>query len=288
MVKLQELLDSLKAKWIQYKESICESSKIVEDLRRDHAKLQVSDAEKQAENVSLIKANQSYLEEINGLKLRLQKSDPHSSIEAYGKWCEDNIIPTPQTYNFRSKGNENPHLILEDSLKDESVIRQFIELDLEFDGSRFKRSDDLVYRFEKIFSKKYPTKKYYSLDINLYGVYEKWAIAKQTIKLLRKGGKAYDCDDVMVLIYSCLYYLLLDNFPEDIWRLKCFIVDLWTGGGHALLGWVKEGPNDYIVLETTFFDTKQREIWNGDYAIHSQLLYQIRYSFDNLTEYMKI
>lgn len=98
---------------------------------------------------------------------------------------------------------------------------------------------------------------------------------------------AHNCDDMMVLRHSCLYYLLKDFFPESVWRLRGFIVDLWTGGGHAMLAWVKEGVNDFVPIETTFYDTKQATMWNNDYVIGNQMLYQIRYSFDHEHEYKK-
>ena len=82
--------------------------------------------------------------------------------------------------------------------------------------------------------------------------------------------------------------MLLEQLPGDLWRLRGFIVDLWSGGGHAILAWVKNGPNDWIPIETTFKDVNELKIWNKDYTIRNQLFYQIRYSFDTKYEYKKI
>jgi hypothetical protein len=62
---------------------------------------------------------------------------------------------------------------------------------------------------------------------------------------------------------------------------------LWGNlGGHALLGWVYSKHNDWIPLETTFMDVQQNKL--KEYTIRNQLFYQIRYSFDEVGEYIKL
>lgn len=225
--------------------------------------------------------------ELELLRQELSSSNKHSSIQTYKDWMTANIKPKIQYYNY-GKGKKRPHTIFADSLKDEGIIKFFIEEDLDFPDFTPQNADDLVFRFNVEFSKKFPTRNYYAADSTLYKVIEYWATAKETIEKLRTQTHAFDCDDVMVLKYSCLYYLLQEYFPNDKWRLRGFIVDLWSGGGHALLGWVKEGPNDWIPIETTFKDDKNSFIWRKDYTIRNQLFYQIRYSFDNKEEYVQI
>ena len=217
----------------------------------------------------------------------LIKANKHWNIESYKNWSEKNIVPTATYYDFGS-GKKQVHTIFAESVKDEDIIREFITTDMEFVVNPNWTVDQLIYWFNRRLSDKYPTNKYYAYDKDLYGVMEYWATAKETILKLRNGGKSFDCDDSMTLRYSCLYYLLKDTYPNELWRLRGFIVDIWTGGGHALLAWVKEGPNDWVPIETTFYDTKESQIWNGDYRIRDQMLYQIRYSFDNKHEYQKI
>ena len=217
--------------------------------------------------------------------LRVKGKTKHDSLTVYHDYLK--TIPKKSVrYNF-GKGYKEVHTIFKDSLKDEAVIKSFIKDDLGFDGSEFKSADALVLSLSMAFSAKYPTVRYYASDKELYGKVEYWALAKQTIAKLHRGGKAYDCDDVMVLKYSMLYYLLKEFFPADLWRLRGFIVDLWSGGGHAILGWVKDGVNDFVPIETTFRDDSQRKIWANNYTLRNSMFYSIRYSFDKDGEYVK-
>jgi len=260
-----------------------EIAKLKEDKKNLNATIKIYTIE----NASLVSQIEELIDESNELLAELKDARKNYSIDEYKEWLDENIHPHNTYYNF-GNGRKQVHTIFADSIKDEELIREFITEDLEFDASRYNTSDTLVLAFNRALSAKYPTRRYYDSDSNLYGTIEYWATAKQTIEKLRRGVKSYDCDDSMTLRYSCLYYLLQDRFPMDIWRLRGFIVDIWTGGGHALLAWVKEGPNDWIPIETTFLDTEQLDIWNKNYRIRNQMLYQIRYSFDNEHEYKRI
>ena len=224
---------------------------------------------------------------VEDLREEIEVVNKHSSLENYHDFMDSSITPQNTYYNF-GKGRKQVHTIFADSLKDEDIIRDFTNTELEFEGEEYSSADDMVYAFNKNLSVRYPTSKYYASDTTLYGLREYWATAKETIEKLRAGGKSYDCDDSMTLRYSCLYYLLQDYFPEDAWRIRGFIVDIWTGGGHALLAWIKEGVNDWIPIETTFYDNRMDYIWKKNYRIRNQMLYQIRYSFDNKNEYQRI
>jgi len=236
--------------------------------------------------------------EIEKLKVKVKELDllleakklndsKHESLESYENFLET-IPPTLKTYDF-GHGRRAVHTIFKSSIQDEVEIRDFIINMLGFDGSEYATADELMYSFCIKMSSKYPTKKYYASDTVLYGMIEYWARAKETIqRILDKEPKLFDCDDMMTLKFSCLYYLLRDFFPEDAWRLRGFVVDLWGAGGHAMLGWVKEGVNDFVPIETTYKDIDQRFIWNKNYVIRNQLFYQIRYSFDEKMEYVKI
>lgn len=213
----------------------------------------------------------------------------HSSIENYKKFL--NSIPAKAKYYDFGKGRRRVHTVFQHSLQDEDIIREFINDILQFNAEHDDTADDLVFHFLRIFNNKLPTKRYYDSDIAIYGKKDYWASAKETIERYKANKrKLFDCDDVMVLVYSCLYYLLQDKFPEEQWRLRGFIVDLWGNlGGHALLGWVKnDDVNDFVPIETTFMDNKQGFMWTQNYRIRNQLFYQIRYSFDNEEEYVRI
>lgn len=234
-------------------------------------------------NVGLIKENAELKEQ---LRQKYIKDLKHESLERFKEYLST-IPPTIKKYDF-GYGSRAVHTFFKASIQDTEIIWEFIEDMLGFDGSRYDNADDLVYQFNRLLSKKYPTNLYYASDITLYGKIEYWALAKETIQRIKDNKKyLFDCDDSMGLRYSCLYHLLDNYFPEDKWRLRGFIVDLWTAGGHAMLSWVKEGINDWVPIETTFYDNKQGTIWFDDYPMTKQMLYQIRYSFDHEAEYVK-
>jgi len=212
----------------------------------------------------------------------------HTSLEKYKKWMDANIVPQNQYYDF-GQGKKQPHTIFAQSIKDEKIILDFIENFLKFDVSRYNTIDNMVFGFNEVFSYRVPTSKYYASDKTLYGVMEYWATAKETIEKINKGGKAFDCDDNGILRYSCLYLLIKKYYPTEIYRLRGFIVDLFTGDGHFMLGWLRgDDVNDWVPIETTFYNERQSTLWIRKYTIRDQILYRIKYSFDNKHEYVMI
>jgi len=210
---------------------------------------------------------------------------PHNDLTQF-KTFVDTIKPKKQMYDFGS-GKKAVHTIFKESLKDDDVIVSFIEQTLKFRPEAYSSAEKLVFAFQRTLNAKYPTTRYYASDMVIYGKREFWALAKQTIhKLKTQPSKAYDCDDKMVLMFSCLHIMIETLFPNDLWRLRGFVADLWANGGHALLAWVSDKHNDWVALETTFMDHKQYIISN--YTIRSQLFYQLRYSFDTKNEYVKL
>jgi len=216
-----------------------------------------------------------------------QKIGKHYSLETFKKWMDNNIKPKKQFYNY-GKGSKQPHTIFSESIKDREVVEDFTKNVLKFDGSKYENSDNLIYYFNRKLTAMFPTKDYYAYDKELYGQTEYWATAKETIEKLKANKKGFDCDDSMTLRFSCLFFLLKNFFPQDLWRLRGFIVDLWSGGGHALLGWIKKGINDWVAVETTFKASEQWRLWEDKYVIRNQLFYQVRYSFDEKKEYVKL
>jgi len=210
---------------------------------------------------------------------------PHNDLIEF-KAFVDTIKPKKQMYDFGS-GKKAVHTIFKESLKDDDIIINFIEQTLKFRPEAYSSAEKLVFAFQRTLNAKYPTTRYYASDMVIYGKREFWALAKQTIhKLKTQPSRAYDCDDKMVLMFSCLHIMIETLFPNDLWRLRGFVADLWANGGHALLAWVSDKHNDWVALETTFMDHKQYIISN--YTIRSQLFYQLRYSFDTKNEYVKL
>jgi len=221
------------------------------------------------------------------LQKELEDKGKHSTLEIYKEWLFDNLQKTTIKYDWRGRGREEAHTYFAECLKHKEVVMDFVYGHLKFRPDLYSTADKMVEKFNDALSDKYPTSAYYDSDDNLYGRMEYWATPNKTIAKLLKGKKGFDCDDSMGLRYTAIYYLLQEYFPEDTWRIRGFIIDLWTGGGHAMLGWVASGVNDWIPIETTFYDTKDYKIWQMKYRINHQMLYQIRYSFDNVNEYKR-
>lgn len=224
----------------------------------------------------------SDLEEI---EQELESNNKHSSLNSYKRWIDANIKPKTKYYDF-GKGRRRVHQVFKEGIQHERKLHDFLK-EMEFSHKVFTNVDDLVYSFCVQFDDKYPSRKYYKTDMELYGKKEYWASPIETISQIKKGTTG-DCDDVMVLKYCLLYTMIEDRFPKELWRLRGFVVDILGYGGHAMLGWVKEGPNDWVPLETTFFEVNQRKYWAKNYKIRNQILYDIRYSFDYKNEYVKI
>jgi len=225
---------------------------------------------------------------IIGLNKSLAKykhDDVHSSLGRFKSFLQT-LTPTEIQYRFKNK-LQPVHEVFEESLLDEKVIRDFTTKTMKFNTNikSITDAESLVMTFCRRFRLKYSNFIYYTSDMSLYGKSEYWANAKETIYNIAHSKKYGDCDDKMVLVYSCLYYLLKDNYPNDMWRLRGMIADLWSGGGHALLTWVSNEHNDWIALETTFKDVWQDKI--SSYRVRNQMFYQIRYTFDNKHEYVK-
>ncbi len=294
-MNIKNLMKEIAGFILNYKKKIQESDnsefiKDIKSLEKTIDTLEKSIVEFRAllvtKNINLEKAEKL----ITDLELKLKNKNKHKSLESYKVWLKENTKKIVKKYNYDGKGYKDVTTIFSRSLVHEDLIKDFTLVDMGFDGSKYKTADKLIYYFNKIFSKVFPTRTFYEYDKPNWGRSEYWATVDKIIAKFRiKKRKADDCDGFMTLKYCMLYYLLKDYFPNDLWRLRGFIVDIWTGGGHAMLAWVKGGNvNDWIPIETTFYDSRFPTVWNNNYKIRDQMLYQIRYSFDNKYAYVKI
>lgn len=224
--------------------------------------------------------------DLEALEQQLKNKGRHSSLNSYKEWLESNTTPSVINYDF-GKGSRRVHSSFKESLQYREELKDFLDNYLKFTND-YDTADELMFQFNVVFNNKYPTVRYYRTDQIMYGKVEYWANVKETIKGIKKGAYG-DCDDVMVLKYCLLRVMLDEKFPEDVWRLRGFIVDILTYGGHAMLGWVKGGDvNDFVPIETTFMEVNQSVYWRKNYTIRNQIMYQIRYSFDDKAEYTRI
>lgn len=247
---------------------------------------------------SLVQANFSLEEDsskILGLNVKIQglqddikvfeELDKHSSLSKYLSWLKNNIKRRKVIVDT-SLGSVFPHTYLK--VTDKTLVRDFAQ-DIIPINSMFKSEDDLVYAFCAGFYKKYPTKKFYESDFEVFKKREVFSTPEETISLLANKGTYADCDNARGLMYACLTVLLDDYFPGwNRLRLLAFDVDIFLGklGGHAILAWVKEGVNDFIPIESTYYQSNFREMWIKEYRLRDNTIaYRIRYSFDDTTEY---
>lgn len=238
------------------------------------------------ENEELTSKNEIMESLITELEKKLVDNNKHATLNTFKLWMQDNIKPKAVYYDF-GHGKKRVHTIFADALKEKELVWDFIKNDLDIDPSVYPDADTMVGDVSYKFSTKYPTVKYYAMEKELYGVAEYWALPSETIaKLRNRRNTAYECDDVMILKFVMFRCILDEYFPEDSWRIRGFIADLWNAGGHALLAWVSSKFNDWVAIETTYMDTRQSQIKN--YKLRDQMFYQMRYSFDEHNEYVKL
>jgi hypothetical protein len=101
---------------------------------------------------------------------------------------------------------------------------------------------------------------------------------------------AHNCDNISTLKYWCLKLLLNKYFNGwDTKRLRCFLNWAMRQYYHAMLAWVKKGVNDWIPIETTFFNENFRDFWINNLTLRSnEIGYKINFSYDEDSEYDRI
>ena len=255
-----------------------------ENLESENKKLSEDISKLEAEKQEAINEKDEWINKYNKL---LVTNDKHSTLQNYLNWLDKNIKPSA-CYHTTQNGNIRPHESLA-RITDKEKVLAFAETVIT--RNIFKNEDDLVYHFNVSFSSKYPTNVWYKTDSAIWGKSEYWETAEEVIDLIKNKRTFSDCDSVSFLKYWCMRLLLDKYYPEwDKRRLRVFLVSVnITGGGHALLAWIKEGPNDWIPIETTYFNPNFTYVWKGDYRIRdNNIAYDIWYSFDTEAEYKRI
>ena len=230
-----------------------------------------------------LKENNNFKTDMKDLK----NTNKHETLASYMEWLKANVKPG-FTRQKTQHGKVRPHRDLQRT-KDYVKVLNFAETVLT--STEFKDEDDLVYKFNMQFQQKYPTNKWYKIDYKVWGTLEYWETAEEVIDLIHKKKTFSDCDSVSILKYWSMRLLLDKHFPSwDKRRLAIFVVTVnIIGGGHAMLGWVKKGPNDWVPIESTYFNENFRHVWNGNYRVRTNTIaYKVHYSFDTVAEYLRI
>jgi len=229
--------------------------------------------------------NVELLDEIDGLKEQLKIHNKHQSLETFKQYLHAIVVPTKKTYNFRGKGNEACHLSLAPytPLK----MQTFIEDVMKFNYKSYKKADSMIYEYVVAFHKKFPNNIYYGSDMQNFGVADYWESPDEAIARF-SSKKSSDCDAHGSALYGTIRYMLEQRFPTELWRLRVFVVRTISGSGHYILSWVKEGPNDWIPLETTWYPDSIRRAWTENLGLRDQIMYKVWWSFDDKYEYVKL
>ena len=274
--------------------------KIIENLDIYFSKNEVDDIEILEEQVDLFNTTIDELEgeartreeilldlmnEITVLKNKLLSKNKHQTLEVFKHYLDVVVVPKRKEYNFRNKGYEACHLSLEDYTPEN--MQKFISNVMWFDYKKYKTPDEMIYKFIVAFHKKFPNNKYYGTDIANYGVADYWESPNEAVARFT-GDKSADCDAHGSALYGCIRYMLEQRFTDDLWRLRVFVVGPISGGGHYILSWIKEGPNDWIPLETTWYKNSIKRAWTENLPLRSQVAYKIWWSFDHEHEYIKL
>ena len=215
------------------------------------------------------------------------EKERHKSLNNYITWLRNEVKPAVK-YHKTQLGKIRPHTSLA-RVDDVDKVLTFAEKIV--GRTSFNSEDDLVFYFNNSFQNKYPTNKWYKSDIEVWRKSEYWETPDEVIDLIKNKKTFADCDSVSFLKYWCLRLLLDKYFPNwERRRLAVFLVDInIIGGGHALLAWIKEGPNDWIPIESTYFNKNFSTVWNKNYTFRgNNIAYDIWYSFDTDEEYERI
>lgn len=225
------------------------------------------------------------MREIEALTEQLKIHNKHQSLETFKKYLDAIVVPKKKTYNFRGKGYEPCHLSLAPYTP--LIMQTFLEDVLQFDFKKYRKPDTMIYDFVLAFHKKYPNNIYYGTDMNNFGVADYWESPDEAIARF-SSKKSSDCDAHGSAMYGCIRYMVETRFPTELWRLRVFVVGPISGGGHYIVSWVKEGPNDWIPLETTWYPKSIVRAWGENLGLRSQIMYDVWWSFDDKYEYVKL
>jgi len=259
--------------------------KIIKELKLKIIDLNEELKAKELSTSQVIEYKLSLLREIEVLREQLKIHNKHQSLETFKEYLDAIVIPTKKTYNFRRKGQEPCHLSLRPYTREKH--KAFVEDVMKFNYKKYKKVDTMVYNYVTSFHRKFPNNKFYGSDMNNFHVADYWESPDEAIARFA-SDKSADCDAHGSAIYGGLRFIIEEKFPSEIWRLRVFVVGVISGGGHYILSWVKEGPNDWIPLETTWYKDSIKRAWYDNLGLRNQIMYKIWWSFDDKFEYSKL
>lgn len=262
-----------------------DEQKTIRELKQRIIELNTDNKAKDLTIAQVIENKLSLLREIDALKEQLKVHNKHQSLDSFKKYLDAIIVPQKKTYNFRGKGQEACHLSLQNYTPQK--MQTFVEDVMRFDYTRYNKPDTMIYHYVLAFHRQFPNNKFYGSDMANFGVADYWESPDEAIDRF-SSDKSSDCDAHGSALYGTIRWMLEKRFPSQLWRLRVFVVGVISGGGHYILSWVKEGPNDWIPLETTWYPNSIKRAWSDDLGLRSQIMYKVWWSFDHKNEYVKL
>lgn len=264
--------------------------KEVKDLTDKNSKLGLLETDVELANNEISSLNTT----ISALQKRITDLNKYQDLKTYKEWSKSNLVKKPKYYSFR--GVSRPaHNHLQNFSKDHDLINKyeaFLVKNFFFD-KRYDTPDQLVYELN-IFLDRH-VKRFqggeYNTEMKIFNKRDYWMSPKEAYDYYITKLIAGDCDDKATWKYCCIVTALIyfGFWEENKWRLKNFIVDIITGEGHYLLGWLKEYEGrvvGYVPVESTFRHDLFAKFWKKNMIFKDQMLYKIRFSFDEKTEYV--
>ena len=216
-----------------------------------------------------------------------KEKKPHNTLEEFKLYLEDNIKEY-RKYHTNSDGRRfYPHKWLQtDKDTDELYDAWITHNELLFE---VHNTDTAVYLMTR-YIHDLLRKNGYSTDFQKWKEHEKWLSPYDAINILVFAGEKGDCEDYGILLHTAIRRMLVlrKEWEDNAWRLRSFLVRIIGAEYHYSVAWVKEGPNDWINLETTYAPELFDKCWNNDLSLTGNWLYDIDYSFDDRTSYKKI
>ena len=264
--------------------------KEVQDLTDKNLKLGLLETDIKLANNEILSLNTT----ISALQKRITDLNKYQDLKTYKAWFNGHIVKKPKYYSFRGV-SKAAHTHLENFSRNTELIEKYESFLVKnfFYDKRYDSPDQLVYELNIFLDKyvrRFPGGEYNS-EMKIFNNPEHWMSPSEAYDYYITKKIAGDCDDKGTFKYCCIVTALIyfGFWEEHKWRLKNFIVDIITGEGHYLLGWLKEYEGrvvGYVPVESTFRHDKFAEFWKKNMIFKDQMLYKIRFSFDEKTEYI--
>jgi predicted transglutaminase-like cysteine proteinase len=249
--------------------------------------------EKNKREAEIIQLQSDYLNLEKKLTDFTMKNFRNMTLQSFKDYLNDNVAVTEIQYGGGRDKPQALHKFL--ALTPEMEAKYFawvFDLSL-MDGqkfSEFKNADEIIHYLNIIINQKIQPSRKYRTDKQAWGKQEYWETAEELYEVIVNTNLGLDCESIAFFKYHCFKSMLteMNLWNENKWRLRCFRVNILGYGNHVCLGWVKEGVNDWLPVESTFYPDEFEKIWNNDMTLRNNYFYQIECSFDDGREYTKI